>query len=254
VDPGKDSGQSIQELTNIGLEVANLKGERHAILGRCSPLSVQRDLIEGKIRQLVFVDPANLKLKLGMMQRSAGMLADLALRTQLDEVEQQMMSLPCIALSLRMQVLQLETVNRVLQDEEARLAEIDTKLMHLTDKSKNFPSMPFNYGKRFAEQEDYEQTIRWLEMHHYDSSACSEKARVFNEQGKYDLAILCYDMALAIAPDDCALLRSKGYALCELGEWEEAILCFERAIEIDPNDNRNWGGKGWVFTRRTNKR
>ncbi|WP_422928855.1 tetratricopeptide repeat protein [Singulisphaera sp. PoT] len=62
--------------------------------------------------------------------------------------------------------------------------------------------------------------------------------------GRHEDAILCFDKAIEIDPNDDSAWASKGDALAGLGRREDAILCFDKAIEIDPNYAFPWSGKG----------
>ena len=53
-------------------------------------------------------------------------------------------------------------------------------------------------------------------------------------EGKYDEAIVYYDKALEIKPNDVDALNNKGLALYNLERYEEAITYYEKALEIDP--------------------
>src|SRR5215212_1797923 len=56
------------------------------------------------------------------------------------------------------------------------------------------------------------------------------------EQGMYEEAIVYFDRALAIDPNDIDALINKGIALDGLRRYQEAILYYDSALAIDPND------------------
>ena len=64
----------------------------------------------------------------------------------------------------------------------------------------------------------------------------NNKGLALYNQKKYDEAIMSYDRAIAINPNDTYALKNKGNALIELGKYEEAIEYFDRVLKIDPDD------------------
>jgi len=55
--------------------------------------------------------------------------------------------------------------------------------------------------------------------------------------GNYSNAIICYDMALAIDPDDSNVLVNKGDALTNLGRYEEAKQCYVKVLAQKPDSS-----------------
>lgn len=55
--------------------------------------------------------------------------------------------------------------------------------------------------------------------------------------GNYTSAITCYDIALAIDPDDSNVLVNKGDALTNLGRYEEAKQCYDKVLAQKPNSS-----------------
>jgi len=54
-------------------------------------------------------------------------------------------------------------------------------------------------------------------------------------KGNYSNAIICYDIALAIDPDDSNVLVNKGDALTNLGRYEEAKQCYDKVLAQKPD-------------------
>jgi tetratricopeptide (TPR) repeat protein len=72
----------------------------------------------------------------------------------------------------------------------------------------------------------------------------------FDQQGKYDEAIKCYDEAIRLDPKNAQARFNKGAALDAQGKHDEAIKAYDEdikvydeAILLDPNDARAWGNK-----------
>lgn len=49
-------------------------------------------------------------------------------------------------------------------------------------------------------------------------------------------AILCFDQALILIPDDPGVLSLRGYALDSIGRYREAIDCFDKVLETQPRE------------------
>ncbi|ABN57749.1 MULTISPECIES: tetratricopeptide repeat protein [Methanoculleus] len=77
---------------------------------------------------------------------------------------------------------------------------------------------------------------RW---YHRGQGLCTTSC--FNE------AVVCYDKALELSPDDPVLWRRRGFALIRAGRYEEAVASFDRALALDPEDATAWQRKGYVL-------
>ena len=69
----------------------------------------------------------------------------------------------------------------------------------------------------------------------------------FDAQEKYVDAIICYQKALDINPNDLQFLDNMGTALCTLGDYKNAITYFDRSISIDPNQCHPWQVKAMAL-------
>lgn len=49
-------------------------------------------------------------------------------------------------------------------------------------------------------------------------------------------ALLCFEEALRVDPNDLGALSLKGYSLDSLGRYREAIKCFDKILEQQPNE------------------
>ncbi|NLM28844.1 MAG: tetratricopeptide repeat protein [Methanomicrobiales archaeon] len=65
--------------------------------------------------------------------------------------------------------------------------------------------------------------------------------------GKFDRAIVCYNRALEISPDDPVVWKRKGFVLLKIGRYNEAVACYDRALELDPEDATAWQRKGYAL-------
>jgi tetratricopeptide (TPR) repeat protein len=68
-----------------------------------------------------------------------------------------------------------------------------------------------------------------------NSDLLRKKAYDFYKGGDTEGALACLSGAIALAPNDAALLDMRGMVLDALGRHEEALADFERALEVKPN-------------------
>ena len=66
----------------------------------------------------------------------------------------------------------------------------------------------------------------------------------FEEEGDFDAALACYEMALENFPRDAFAWFSKGVTLGGCERHEEAIACYEKAAEIEPKRAITWYNRG----------
>ncbi|HSF51412.1 MAG TPA: tetratricopeptide repeat protein, partial [Nitrososphaeraceae archaeon] len=80
-----------------------------------------------------------------------------------------------------------------------------------------------------------------------------EVSKIFNQgleldsQGRYEEAIVYYDKALELDPQDRNSLVYKGLALFYLGKYEEALSWYDKVLEILPYDSYVLDDKGTVL-------
>ena len=65
-----------------------------------------------------------------------------------------------------------------------------------------------------------------------------------NTLRRYEAAIVAYDQAIRIDPNDASAYHNKGVALGKLQRYEEALMAFEQALRLDPNDASAYYDKG----------
>ena len=98
----------------------------------------------------------------------------------------------------------------------------------------------------FAEDEDRKQDKLKLLGNYY--SIIQEVSKIFDQgleldsQGRYEEAIVYYDKALELDPEDRNSLVYKGLALFHLEKYEEAVSWYDKVLEILPYDTsvRRW--------------
>ncbi len=66
--------------------------------------------------------------------------------------------------------------------------------------------------------------------------ALTLKGLLLAKSGQFAEAVELYDKALVADPDDTYALKNKGAALCQAGEYAKALTCYEQSAEIEPWD------------------
>ena len=77
-----------------------------------------------------------------------------------------------------------------------------------------------------------------------DPAVWSDLGVVRAALGEHQLAIDCYDRALAIQATHSDALGNKGVALSALGRHQEALACYERALAFDPGSAEHINNRG----------
>ena len=80
-----------------------------------------------------------------------------------------------------------------------------------------------------------------------------EKIALLNEgkklfsRGNYKAALLYFDQALELDPDNSKLWDTRGVALSRVGLKEEAQESFEVALDLEPDNSRAWSNLGVLY-------
>jgi serine/threonine protein kinase len=92
----------------------------------------------------------------------------------------------------------------------------------------------------------YEQAIR---LNPNDAGAYYYKGVALGELKRYEEELVAYEHALRLNPNYANTYYNKGVALGELKRYEEALLAFEQALRLNPNDTNAYFGKGVALER-----
>jgi len=60
-----------------------------------------------------------------------------------------------------------------------------------------------------------------------------KKGKQMSEKGKLNEALLCYERAINLDPNNSESWIFKGDVLVDLGRMEDALICSEQALKID---------------------
>ena len=62
--------------------------------------------------------------------------------------------------------------------------------------------------------------------------------------GRYDDAIVDYDKAIHLKPDDATTYSNRGTAKGMLGRYDDAIADFDKALRLKPDDAATYSNRG----------
>jgi tetratricopeptide (TPR) repeat protein len=109
----------------------------------------------------------------------------------------------------------------------------------------------YHRGQALCTTRDYSKAVvcydKALELSPNDPVLWRRKGFALIKTGRYDEAAACFDKALAIDPNDATAWQRKGYALAHLGEHEGAVACCDKALRLDPEHVLAWQSRGWVL-------
>jgi tetratricopeptide (TPR) repeat protein len=112
---------------------------------------------------------------------------------------------------------------------------------------------PYEYhqqANKLFDEALYDQAIllydRAIRLNPNDYKSYYNKGIAMSKSWYYidTLALAAYDSALSIKPDFARALASKGHTLIDLGRIEEAIECYSNAVLLEPKNYIAYGSKG----------
>ncbi len=107
-------------------------------------------------------------------------------------------------------------------------------------------------GLLFAAEQDYDNAIiSWekaLEIKPDDDADWFNRGMALSDLGRKEEAIASYDKALEIKSDDHQAWQSRGLALSALGRKEEAITSYDTALKIKPDYYQAWNNRGLALS------
>ena len=109
----------------------------------------------------------------------------------------------------------------------------------------------YHKGQALCSAGNYDRAVVWydraLEISPDDPVLLKRKGFALVKTGRYDEAVACFDQALALDPGDATVWQRKGYALACLGAYGDAVACCDRALRLDPDHILAWQSRGWVL-------
>jgi tetratricopeptide (TPR) repeat protein len=97
----------------------------------------------------------------------------------------------------------------------------------------------------------YDTIFSYLELNYFMAQGMTTVVSLNDNSNtstqKYNDAIVIYDKALSITPDDPDILTNKGKVLAKLNKYHEAIQSFDKVLSVDPNHVGALYNKGEVL-------
>jgi tetratricopeptide (TPR) repeat protein len=93
----------------------------------------------------------------------------------------------------------------------------------------------------------YGQWYKWAEDYLLEIDTWFNKGNALLNLGNNEEAIVCYEKAIELDPNDAYAWNNKGLSLSNLARYEEAIKSYDKAIELDPNDATVFYNKGAIL-------
>jgi tetratricopeptide (TPR) repeat protein len=79
---------------------------------------------------------------------------------------------------------------------------------------------------------------------HYNTGLVLENLK------KFDSAIIAYQNALDISPDEPDFLYNLGYAYLQSGEFDKAIPFFKRVLQLEQDDSNSYFNLGYLYSKK----
>jgi len=106
-------------------------------------------------------------------------------------------------------------------------------------------------GDELFAKEKYEEAIvcynKAIEINPNNENAWGWKGNCLSSMQRYEEAIVCFNKIIELNPNDEYAWNFKGNCLLLMQRYEEAIVCLNKAIELNQNNENAWGWKGnWL--------
>jgi tetratricopeptide (TPR) repeat protein len=109
----------------------------------------------------------------------------------------------------------------------------------------------YHRGQYFSDHRDYGKAVvcfdRAIELSPDDPLIWRRRGYALLKLQRYGEAVDSFDRVLGIDPADATAWQRRAYALAHLGRHDEAVACCEKAIVLDPYNLLAWESKGWVL-------
>src|SRR6266566_3801344 len=82
-----------------------------------------------------------------------------------------------------------------------------------------------------------------------DAVICNGKGLALSKLNRYREALTAYEQSIRLNPNNADTYLNKGDALDELERYEEALAAYKRAIRLDPNNADAHNNKGYILSK-----
>jgi Flp pilus assembly protein TadD len=86
------------------------------------------------------------------------------------------------------------------------------------------------------------------EIDSLDSEVLNVKGLNLARNGYYLEALLCFQKAVEVNPNNAHAWYNYGTGLTKVGKYDDTtLMCFEKAVELNPTDPEAWNNKGAIL-------
>ncbi|MHA1148838.1 MAG: tetratricopeptide repeat protein [Promethearchaeota archaeon] len=115
----------------------------------------------------------------------------------------------------------------------------------------NLPKMFMNLGNSFRFKQIYHMAKSFLnkafELDNNNLDALNDLGIVYEQNGKYQKSIECYEKIIEIDPEYKYAWYNIGISADYVGDIDRSIKAYKKAIEIDPEYNSAWNNLGYMY-------
>jgi len=90
----------------------------------------------------------------------------------------------------------------------------------------------------------YEDIVTFINALEKTAQHWFDEGRSLTSRRKYEEALIAYEQAIRLDPNDGIVYNHKGAVLYKLQRYEEAFSTIEQAVRLDPNDALAYSCKG----------
>lgn len=113
------------------------------------------------------------------------------------------------------------------------------------------PDLLGNLASTLVKLGDYQNALlyfdRALRLNPDDHLLLNNVGVCLDKEGRFDLALKCYGKALLNQSDNSVYLYNKGVCLTHMNRRSEAMQCFNQVVEHDPGHAVAWGGLASLY-------
>ncbi len=123
-------------------------------------------------------------------------------------------------------------------------------MTHNLDRAQHYREMAERFNEpKFAQLAIDSYDAALAEQGEPSADILGARAGCYAKVGRFDDALRDFQIALKAVPDAVGGWINYGFALECVGEFERAMVCYNRALELDPNDVRALHNKGICLER-----
>jgi tetratricopeptide (TPR) repeat protein len=115
------------------------------------------------------------------------------------------------------------------------------------------PVMPKKAGSIYLNKKRYQEALlayeQAIQLDPNDAVLYNGKGLALSNLNRYGEALIAYEQAIRLNPNNADAYFNKGDALSGLERYEEALAAYEQAIRLDPNNADAHNNKGYILSK-----